>query len=345
MMTGRDSGNAVDGGLARHIPVLAQPALHYLALRDGGIYIDGTFGAGGYSRAILAAADCRVIGIDRDHSAILRGADLVAQSSGRLTLIEDRFSNLDEVARTVGYDAVDGVVLDIGVSSMQFDEAERGFSFRFDAPLDMRMGSDGPSAADLVAAATERDLSFIISILGEERFARGIARAIVRARAEAPIRTTKELVAIIERVVRAKPGAIHPATRTFQALRIFINEELSELALALSAAERILKPGGRLVVVSFHSLEDRIVKTFLAEHSRVVAGSRHAPEMHGPAPTFTALTKKPVIADESEIAPNPRARSAKLRAAERTDLPARESDIGDLLPRLPSLDDAMRGGR
>jgi len=345
MMTGRDSGNAVDGGLARHIPVLVQPALHYLAPRDSGIYIDGTFGAGGYSRAILAAADCRVIGIDRDPTAIAGGAALVAQSGGRLTLVQDRFSNLDHVAHALGHDSVDGVVLDIGVSSMQFDEAERGFSFRFDAPLDMRMGGDGPSAADLIAVASERDLSFIISILGEERFARGIARAIVRARAEAPIRTTRELVAIVERVVRAKPGAIHPATRTFQALRIFINEELSELAIALSAAEQILKPGGRLVIVSFHSLEDRIVKTFLAEHSRVVAGSRHAPETRGPAPTFTALTKKPVIADDEEIAANPRARSAKLRAAERNDVPAREADLADLLPRLPSLDDAMRGTR
>ncbi len=345
MMTGRDSGDAVDGGLARHIPVLARPVLDYLSPRDNAIYIDGTFGAGGYSRAILAAADCKVIGIDRDRTAIVGGRDLVAQAGGRLTLVEDRFSNLDDVAHSLGHDAVDGVVLDIGVSSMQFDEAERGFSFRFDAPLDMRMGGEGPSAADLVAAASERDLSFIIAVLGEERFARGIARAIVRARADAPIRTTKELVAIIERVVRAKPGAIHPATRTFQALRIFINEELSELAVALSAAERILKPGGRLVVVSFHSLEDRIVKTFLAEHSRVVAGSRHAPELHGPAPTFAALRKKPVIADDEEVAANPRARSAKLRAAERTAEPAREADITDLLPRLPSLDDAMRGDR
>jgi len=345
MMTGRDGGDAVDGGLARHIPVLAHPVLHYLAPRDSGLYIDGTFGAGGYSRAILAAADCRVIGIDRDPTAIAGGQSLVEQSAGRLTLVQDRFSNLDDVARSVGVDAVDGVVLDIGVSSMQIDEAERGFSFRFDAPLDMRMGGEGPSAADLVAAASERDLSSIIAVLGEERFARGIARAIVRARADAPIRTTRALVAIIERIVRAKPGAIHPATRTFQALRIFINEELSELAIALSAAERILKPGGRLVVVSFHSLEDRIVKTFIAEHSRVVAGSRHAPEMHGPAPTLTALTKKPVIADEDEVSANPRARSAKLRAAERTDVPARGSDIGDLLPRLPSLDEAMRGGR
>jgi 16S rRNA (cytosine1402-N4)-methyltransferase len=342
MMTGRDGGNAVDGGLARHIPVLADEALQYLAPHDGGIYIDGTFGAGGYSRAILATADCSVIGIDRDQSAIARGFDLVEEANGRLTLIEDRFSSLDEVARSAGHDSVDGVVLDIGVSSMQLDEAERGFSFRYDAPLDMRMGKEGPSAADLVAAASERDLAAIIATLGEERFARGIARAIVRARGEHPIATTRDLVNIIERVVRARPGAIHPATRTFQALRIFVNEELSELATALSAAERILKPGGRLVVVSFHSLEDRIVKTFIAERSKTPAGSRHAPERRGPQPTFVSLTRKPVTASDQEIADNPRARSAKLRAAERTETPPRNSDPTDLLPRLPDLADAMR---
>jgi len=343
MMTGRDGGNAVDGGLARHIPVLAHEALHYLSPRDGGIYIDGTFGAGGYTRAILAAADCKVIGIDRDQSAIARGADIVEEAKGRLTLIEDRFSELDNVARDAGFESVDGVVLDIGVSSMQLDEAHRGFSFRYDAPLDMRMASSGPSAADLIASASERDLAAIIATLGEERFARGIARVIVRARAEQPIATTKELVGIIERVVHARPGQIHPATRTFQALRIFVNEELIELSTALAAAERILKPGGRLVVVSFHSLEDRIVKTFIGDRSKQSAGSRHAPERRGPQPTLIALTKKPVTGTEQEIADNPRARSAKLRAAERTDAPARNTDPADLLPRLPSLDDAVRG--
>lgn len=345
MMTGRDGGNAVDGGLARHIPVLAAQAMHYLAARDGGIYVDGTFGAGGYSRLILGAADCRVIGIDRDESAITRGAGLVTTAGGRLTLVQDRFSNLDAIAHDAGHAAVDGVVLDIGVSSMQLDEAERGFSFRADGPLDMRMGQDGPSAADLIAVASERDLAAIVARLGEERFARPIARAIVRARGEAAIATTKQLVAIIERVVHARPGQIHPATRTFQALRIFINEELQELAGALAAAERILKPGGRLVVVSFHSLEDRIVKTFLAERSRVAAGSRHAPEARGPQPTFSLLTRKPVAADDAEVLQNPRARSAKLRAAERNDAPVRSSESDDALPGLPTLAEAMRGGR
>ena len=343
MMTGRDGGNAVDGGLARHIPVLAPQALRYLSPRDGGVYVDGTFGAGGYTRAILAAAECTVIGIDRDQSAIARGFGLVEEAKGRLTLIEDRFSNLDEVARAAGHAAVDGVVLDIGVSSMQLDQALRGFSFRLDGPLDMRMGGEGPSAADLIATVSERNLAGIIARLGEERFARPIARAIVRARSEAPIATTRQLSAIVERVVHARPGAIHPATRTFQALRIFINEELPELSAALSAAERILKPGGRLVVVSFHSLEDRIVKTFLAERSRAPAGSRHAPQARGPQPTFALLTKKPVTADDQEVVRNPRARSAKLRAAERNAAPARPGDPEDVLRGLPTLSEAMRG--
>ena len=343
MMTDRDGGNAVDGGLVRHIPVLAAEVLEYLGPRDDGVYIDGTFGAGGYTRAILDAADCKVIGLDRDASAIIRGADLVAAAGGRLTLIEDRFSSLDIVAQHAGHDAVDGVVLDVGVSSMQLDEAARGFSFRHDGPLDMRMGGSGPSAADLIAVATERDLTAIIARLGEERFARPIARAIVRARSEAPILTTRQLSMIVERIVHARPGQIHPATRTFQALRIFVNEELAELAGALSAAERSLKPGGNLVVVSFHSLEDRIVKTFLAERTRTVAGSRHAPLADGPQPTFALLTRKPVIAGEAEIASNPRARSAKLRAAQRNDAPARAAEVDDMVRGIPTLAEAMRG--
>jgi 16S rRNA (cytosine1402-N4)-methyltransferase len=343
MMAGGD-GSAVAGGLARHVPVLARPALELLNVRDGGIYIDGTFGAGGYSRAILAAADAHVVGIDRDQSAVATGADLVQSADGRLTVIEERFSALDRVAEKFGHAAVDGVVLDLGVSSMQLDQAERGFSFRLDGPLDMRMGGEGPSAADVVAQASERDLADIIFQLGEERHSRGVARAIVAARKETPIVTTRALADIVGRVVRAKPNQIHPATRTFQALRIFVNEELSELVAALAAAERILKPSGRLVVVTFHSLEDRIVKTFLAERSRTIGVSRHLPDVEAPPPTFRLLTKRPVAPDEAEIAANPRARSAKLRAGERSDAPPRAADRTALLPRLPAPGDIVRGG-
>jgi 16S rRNA (cytosine1402-N4)-methyltransferase len=342
MMVG-GGGSAVAGGPALHIPVLGRPALELLNIHDGGVYIDATFGAGGYSRAILAAADARVVGIDRDQTAIALGADLVEQARGRLTLIEDRFSNLDDIARGCGFNSVDGVVLDVGVSSMQLDTPERGFSFRFEGPLDMRMGGDGPSAADVVNTAGERDLANIIFILGEERFSRSIARAIVKARTEAPILTTSALAKIVGSVVRARPGDIHPATRTFQALRIFVNDELGELVAALVAAENILKAGGRLVAVSFHSLEDRIVKSFLAARSETRGGSRHAPEIKRAAPSFTVLTKRPVTADEEELAHNPRARSAKLRAAERTPAPAQRGEVSDLLPRLPSLADVLKG--
>jgi 16S rRNA (cytosine1402-N4)-methyltransferase len=344
MMAGGDSGiPAVPGGPARHIPVLVHPAVAFLAVRDGGIYVDATFGAGGYTSAILAAADAKVIGMDRDANAIARGFELVDQAGGRLVLVQDRFSNLDAVARNFGHDLVDGVVCDLGVSSMQIDEAERGFSFRRDGPLDMRMGNSGPSAADLVATASERDLAFIIKVLGEERHARAIARAIVAARTQAPIRTTLRLAAVIERVVHGRPGAIHPATRTFQALRIFLNEELVELAAGLAAAEAILKPGGRLVVVSFHSLEDRIVKTFLVDRGRRSGGSRHMPEPVRSAPAFRLLTGRPVTPDEAEVAANPRARSAKLRAAERTPAALAADRSEPELPRLPSLDDVLRG--
>jgi 16S rRNA (cytosine1402-N4)-methyltransferase len=340
-MAGRDSSDAVAGGLARHVPVLLRPAIQSLNVHDGGVYIDGTFGAGGYTRAILAAANAQVIGIDRDRDAIAGGADLVQAAGGRLTLIEARFSQLEDIARKFGHAAVDGVVLDLGVSSMQLDEAARGFSFRLEGPLDMRMGIEGPSAADVVAHASERDLSAIIAALGEERHARAVARAIVQARSATPITTTRALAQIVERVVHMRPSSIHPATRTFQALRIFVNEELSELAHALTAAEKILKTSGRLAVVSFHSLEDRIVKTFLAERSRSGGGSRHRPEITR-APTFRLLAKRPIVPETAEIAENPRARSAKLRAAERTDVPARDYDIAALLPRLPSLADVMK---
>jgi 16S rRNA (cytosine1402-N4)-methyltransferase len=330
-------------GAAPHIPVLGLRAVELLNVHGGGIYIDGTFGAGGYSRIILDAAEAHVIGIDRDQSAIALGADLVQAAKGRLTLVEDQFSQLDAVARSCDVEAVDGVVLDLGVSSMQLDTPGRGFSFRADGPLDMRMGAEGPSAADVVAHASERDLANIIFLLGEEWHSRAVARAIVKARAETPIVTTRALAAIVGRVVRSKPNEIHPATRTFQALRIFVNDELGELVAALEAAERILKSGGRLVVVSFHSLEDRIVKSFLAGRAETRGGSRHAPERVRPVPSFTVLTKRPETADEQEVARNPRARSAKLRGAERTDAPAHNSDASDLLPQLPALADIMKG--
>ena len=342
MTTGAGGQPAVAGGTASHIPVLARPAIDHLKIRDGGVYIDGTFGAGGYSRLILEAGNTKVIGIDRDQSAVARGFGLVEAAGGRLTLVEDRFSALDRVARECGVDAADGVVLDVGVSSMQLDEAERGFSFRLEGPLDMRMGTAGPSAADVVASASERDLANIIFLLGEERHSRAVARAIVAARKEKPIETTGALAAIVARVVRAKPGEIHPATRTFQALRIFVNEELHELAEGLAAAERILKAGGRLVVVSFHSLEDRMVKTFFTERGRQQAGSRHAPVADAPPPTFSILTKRPVVADAAEIAANPRARSAKLRAGERTQAAPRDGGIEQPFD-LPSPEDLLRG--
>ena len=330
-------------GAAPHIPVLGPRAVELLNVHDRGTYIDATFGAGGYSRIILDAAEARVIGIDKDQQAIALGADLVQAAKGRLTLVEDQFSQLDAVAQSCGAEAVDGVVLDLGVSSMQLDTPGRGFSFRADGPLDMRMGADGPSAADVVAHASERDLANIIFLLGEERHSRAVARAIVKVRAETPIVTTRALADIVGRVVRSKPNEIHPATRTFQALRIFVNDELGELVAALEAAERILKSGGRLVVVSFHSLEDRIVKTFLAGRAETRGGSRHAPERVRPAPSFTVLTKRPETAGEQEVARNPRARSAKLRAAERTDALAHKSDASDLLPLLPALADIMKG--
>ncbi len=338
-MMGGDS-RAVAGGPARHIPVLARRAVEWLAVRDGGVYVDATFGAGGYTRAILQTPGAQVIGIDRDQGAIARGAGLVGEAHGRLELVEDRFSNLQSIA---GRAAVDGVVFDLGVSSMQLDEAGRGFSFRLDGPLDMRMGRDGPSAADVVARASERDLAIIIGTLGEERHARAVARAIVKARSEQVIDTTRALAEIVARVVHTRDSMIHPATRTFQALRIFVNEELAELAHGLAAAERVLKPAGRVVVVAFHSLEDRIVKNFIAERSRAPAYSRHLPEMTVAAPTFRFLTRRPETPDDAEIAANPRARSAKLRAAERTDAAARTTSVETQLPRLPSLAQVMRG--
>jgi 16S rRNA (cytosine1402-N4)-methyltransferase len=334
-------GRRMNPAGTRHIPVLGREAVEWLAAKSGGIYVDATFGAGGYSRAILEVSGTRVIGIDRDRTAIAGGFDLVERSDGRLTLVEERFSQLLEICTAQGFASVDGVVMDVGVSSMQLDEADRGFSFRLDGPLDMRMGHDGPTAADLIAKASEADLADIIYVFGEERRSRSLARAIVAARSRAPITTTRALADIVGRVVRAKPGEIHPATRTFQGLRIFVNQELDELQLALAAAERVLKPGGRLVVVSFHSLEDRIVKSFLADRGKAAGGSRHLPEVAQPAPSFAILTRRPVAPSEAEISANPRARSAKLRAAERTQALAHAADA---LPSWPKLSDVMRGG-
>jgi len=326
------TGSAVSvAGPTRHVSVLLRQAIDYVAPRDGGVYIDGTFGAGGYAAAILGAADARVIGIDRDANAIAGGRALVEASGGRLILVEGRFAALDAIASGLRIAAADGVVLDLGVSSMQLDTPERGFSFRHDGPLDMRMGRDGPSAADILAVASERDLADIIFNLGEERHSRAVARAIVAARRQGPIVTTGALADIVGRVVHGRPGDIHPATRTFQALRLFVNDELHELEGGLAAAERVLKPGGRLVVVSFHSLEDRIVKTFLATRSRPSGGSRHLPEK----------------------TPQARARSAKLRAAERTDAPARTAAGVPAPPRMrgsagrgvPSLATILQGNR
>src|SRR6516164_7887165 len=310
----------------RHIPVLGREAIAMLRPRNGGIYIDATFGAGGYSRAILAVDGTRVVGIDRDRAAIAGGFDLVDRSAGRLVLVEDRFSNLAEICAAQGLSTVDGVVMDVGVSSMQLDEAGRGFSFRLDGPLDMRMGQGGPTAAEVIARASESQLADIIYVFGEERHSRKVARAIVAARQEALIATTRALADLVARVVRSKPGDIHPATRTFQALRIFVNEELDELGCALQAAERVLKPGGRLAVVSFHSLEDRIVKKFFSARGKASAISRHQPDVKHLAPSFKILTRRPVTPNHTELAANPRARSAKLSGAERTEKPPHAAD-------------------
>jgi len=325
----------------RHVPVLGREAVEMLSPRAGGTYIDATFGAGGYSRAILEVSGTRVIGIDRDRTAVAGGFDLVDRSDGRLTLVEDRFSNLAGICAAQGVDAVDGVVMDVGVSSVQLDDAGRGFSFRLDGRLDMRMGQAGPTAAGVIARASEAELADIIYLFGEERDSRAVARAIVAARKDAPITTTKALADIVARVVRGKRGDIHPATRTFQGLRILVNEELDELQQALEAAERVLKPGGRLAVVSFHSLEHRIVKNFLSGRSKTAGGSRHLPEVKQAVPSFRLLTRRAVTPGDDEVAANPRARSAKLRAAERTDAPAHAAAAA---PSWPKLSDVMRGG-
>jgi 16S rRNA (cytosine1402-N4)-methyltransferase len=310
--------------IEKHVPVLVPEVIAALAPRDGAIYVDGTFGAGGYSAALLAAARCRVCGIDRDPRAIAAGATLVAKHSGRLELFSGRFGDMERLLTARGVTLVDGVTLEIGVSSPQIDEPARGFSFRFDGPLDMRMGDDGPTAAEIVNTADEATLADIIDRYGEERFARRIARAIVAARLEQPITRTLQLAEIVRKVVRRTGDGIDPATRTFQALRIYVNDEIGELRRGLAAAERLLAPGGRLAVVSFHSLEDREVKSFLKNRSGAEGGvSRHMPAAtRTRTPSFTMLTRRAVRPADAELARNPRARSARLRAAERTAAPA-----------------------
>ncbi|GJD31549.1 Ribosomal RNA small subunit methyltransferase H [Methylobacterium adhaesivum] len=311
---------------APHVPVLLAEVLTALDLPGRTLAVDGTFGAGGYTRAMLSVdPSVHVLAIDRDPGAIADGAPLVAAAQGRLTLVPGRFGTLDACVRNAGHPQADAVVLDIGVSSMQIDQAERGFSFRHDGPLDMRMERAGRSAADLVNEAEEGELADIIYHYGEERRSRAVARAIVEARRKGRIETTAALAEVVSSVVWADPASgIHPATRTFQGLRIAVNDELGELVQALHAAERILRPGGRLAVVTFHSLEDRIVKQFFSARSgRAAQGSRHLPSLETPAPrSFTAVTKGPVLPTDSETFANPRARSAKLRAVERTDAPA-----------------------
>lgn len=325
-----------------HVPVLLYEAIESLRVTPGGRYVDGTFGGGGYSRAILATAGTAVVAFDRDPAAIEGGADLVRQATGRLRLVEAPFSTMAEAVEDLGLAPVTGVVLDVGVSSMQFDIARRGFSFRTDGPLDMRMAATGSTAADLVNGLDEVELADILYHYGEERLSRPIARAIVAARQDAPFTSTRALADVIRRVVRTRPGDIHPATRSFQALRIAVNDELGELVRALHAAEAILQPGGRLVVVSFHSLEDRIVKQFMAGRSGRMGGSRHAPVVESPA-TFRIEGKWPLVPSEAETWNNPRARSAKLRVAIRSEQPAQPTDPA--LMALAALPDRRKGRR
>ncbi|MBT7758070.1 MAG: 16S rRNA (cytosine(1402)-N(4))-methyltransferase RsmH, partial [Rhodospirillaceae bacterium] len=313
-----------------HIPVMAGQVIDALAPRDGGVYVDGTFGAGGYARAILDAADCRLIAFDRDPDAVAAGAAVVADYGPRLTLIQGRFSQMVELAADAGADQVQGVTLDLGVSSMQLDQAARGFSFAADGPLDMRMSQQGESAADVVNSREQDDLADIIYQFGDERRSRAVARAIVRARKIAPIERTGALAEIVAKAVGGA-GRIHPATRTFQALRIYVNSEIEELRLGLAAAERLLAPQGWLAVVSFHSLEDREVKQFLSERAGLrPQGSRHRPPSNDNRPVTFNLPRRGVTKPHAdEIAANPRARSARLRVAQRTDVMLPDSNDGN----------------
>jgi 16S rRNA (cytosine1402-N4)-methyltransferase len=319
---------AAKGG---HAPVMLREVVEAMALRDGDMVVDATFGGGGYSRAFLDVAGCTVFGIDRDADAIRRGEALAASYGGRLHLISGPFDTMVEALAGAGVLSVNAIAFDLGVSSYQIDQAERGFSFMKDGPLDMRMGADGRTAAELVNTAEAEDLAHIIWSLGEERQSRRIARAIVEARGQAPIETTGQLAAVIEKAIGRRPGdKIHPATRTFQGLRIHVNDELGQIERGLVAAERLLAPDGRLVVVSFHSLEDRIVKRFLkARSGETSAPSRHMPDVpsRDAAPTFRLMHRKAVRPGADETSLNPRARSARLRAAWRTGAPAWDGEV------------------
>jgi 16S rRNA (cytosine1402-N4)-methyltransferase len=339
MMAGRGVGLTAAGGPARHIPVMLSEVIEALDPRDGKHFIDGTFGAGGYTRGLLEAARCSVLAIDRDPDAAKFAQALEKRFPGRLKFVLGCYAEMREIAEREGIAAIDGVALDLGVSSMQLDEPERGFSFSQDGPLDMRMGAEGLTASDLVNTLPERDLAAILSTLGEEKRARSIARAIVARRAEAPILRTGELADIVARVLgRRHDETKHPATRTFQALRLYLNDELLELARGLSAAEHLLKPKGRLAVVTFHSLEDRIAKRFFAARSMPAPrASRHLPEQGGSTflPSFRLLNRRPLSPSKDEIRLNPRARSARLRAGERTDAPPHALDLASLgVPRI-----------
>jgi 16S rRNA (cytosine1402-N4)-methyltransferase len=332
------------GGPARHVPVLRDEVMQAINLQPNARYIDATFGAGGYTKALLACPGTRVLALDRDPEAIAAAASFVIEASGRLELKETRFSRLAEAAEQYGLSQFDGIVLDIGVSSMQLDEPGRGFSFRHDGPLDMRMegtgSKSGPSAADLLNQADEETLANIFYYYGEERASRKIAKAIIMDRAKAPFTSTAALAGMIARVAPGKPQEIHPATRVFQALRIAVNDELGELVKALFAAERLLKPGGRLAVVTFHSLEDRLVKKFFASGSgRGQTKSRLLPgEPAAPPRSFSLPPKQPVLPTADEVTRNPRARSAKLRYGIRTEASARSLDENlVVLASLPML--------
>ena len=303
-----------------HVPVLLDEVVEMLAPREGGVYLDGTFGGGGYAAAILDVASCVLWAIDRDPDAVSRGAQLASRFPGRLHLLQGEFGNMLALLSDAGVTALDGVVLDLGVSSFQLDDPGRGFSFRGDGPLDMRMAKHGATAAELVNTLPEAPLADLLYQLGEERASRRIARAIVRSRAEAAIETTGRLASVIRSVLPPDRSGIHPATRSFQALRIKVNDELGEIERGLAQAVQMLAPGGRLVVVAFHSLEDRIVKRFMGEVAGRVAGpSRHDPRgfTTRAAAEFRLLTPKAVRPGQAETSRNPRSRSARLRAVER----------------------------